>query len=156
VVVRRRATRRTRRPRRRFDAAAVFHGVWQQLGHAPLVAEHRFAPPRRWRFDAAHLDTRTAVEIEGGTYSAGRHVRAAGYAADCEKYNAAAELDWCVLRYTTQQLKADAAGVVDQVARVIAARKAAHGKAVDASQVSSDDALPLRCHREVARVGIRP
>ena len=62
--------------------------------------EHRFHPKRRWRFDFAWPDVMLAVEVEGGTWSKGRHTRGRGFAADCEKYNEAALLGWRVLRFT--------------------------------------------------------
>ena len=62
--------------------------------------EHRFHPKRRWRFDFAWPERRLAVEVEGGTWSQGRHTRGRGFAADCEKYNEAAMLGWKVLRFT--------------------------------------------------------
>jgi len=46
-----------------------------------------------------------AVEVEGGVWSRGRHVRGAGYLADLEKYNAAVVMGWRVLRYTPQTLE---------------------------------------------------
>jgi len=73
---------------------------------APAPArEYRFASPRRWKFDFAWPDARLAVEIEGGTWSGGRHTRGAGYANDCTKYNAAVLEGWRVLRYTTLHFK---------------------------------------------------
>ncbi len=68
------------------------------------VREHRFAPPRRWRFDFAWPDALVAAEVEGGTRSGGRHVRGSGYEADCEKYNTAAIDGWCVLRFSSQMV----------------------------------------------------
>ena len=75
----------------------------QQIAAAGLPRperEHRFAPPRRWRFDFAWPVRRIAAEVEGGTWSRGRHVRGRGFEADCEKYNAAALAGWRVLRFT--------------------------------------------------------
>ena len=40
--------------------------------------EYRFAPPRRWRFDAAYPEHMVAVELEGGIFSRGRHTRGTG------------------------------------------------------------------------------
>ena len=60
--------------------------LWKQAGGPELVREHRFAAPRRWRFDFAHLGTKTAIEIEGGTWSGGRHTRGSGFVKDAEKY----------------------------------------------------------------------
>ena len=68
------------------------------------VREYRFDPQRRWRFDFAWPDRMLAVEIEGGTWSAGRHTRGSGYEADLEKYNAAALSGWTVLRFSGGQV----------------------------------------------------
>lgn len=69
----------------------------------PCVAEHRFHPVRRWRFDYALPEAKVAIEIDGGLWTYGRHNRAAGYIADMEKLNAAALLGWRVLRFTPAQ-----------------------------------------------------
>ena len=42
-----------------------------------------------------------AAEVEGGVYSDGRHTRGKGFTEDCVKYNEAALLGWCVLRFPT-------------------------------------------------------
>lgn len=66
------------------------------------VREHRFCPPRRWRFDFAWTDLKLAIELEGGTFSKGkksRHTTGSGFNADCEKYNTAALMGWTVLRF---------------------------------------------------------
>ena len=67
--------------------------------------EHRFAPPRRWKFDFANPALKVALEVEGGTWSRSRHTSGKGYAADCEKYSTAAVMGWRVLRFTTDQVK---------------------------------------------------
>lgn len=67
------------------------------------VAEHRFKPPRRWRFDYANERLMLAIEVEGGIFSRGRHVRGVGYIKDMEKYNAAILLGWRLLRYAPHQ-----------------------------------------------------
>ena len=67
------------------------------------TAEHKFDAKRRWRFDFAHFERGIAIEIEGGVYSRGRHVRPKGFLGDMEKYNRAAVLGWRVLRMTPQQ-----------------------------------------------------
>jgi len=64
------------------------------------VREYRFAPPRRFRFDAAWPDLRVAVEIDGGVWSGGRHTRGSGFLRDCEKLNLAALAGWVVLRFS--------------------------------------------------------
>jgi hypothetical protein len=62
--------------------------------------EVRFSPPRRWRFDLAYTADMLAIEVEGGKWTRGRHVRPSGFEEDCIKYNAAALLGWRVLRVT--------------------------------------------------------
>ena len=62
-----------------------------------FISEHRFHPPRRWRFDWAHINNMVGIEYEG--FGKG-HFGAVGYSNDCEKYNQAAVDGWKVLRFT--------------------------------------------------------
>lgn len=80
--------------------------------------EYRFAPPRRWRADFAHVASRVLVEIEGGVWTRGRHVRGDGFRRDCEKYNAAAADGWRVFRLTTEM-----ASDPDEVGQILAATR---------------------------------
>ena len=84
--------------------------------------EYRFHPERKWRFDFAFPAAKVAVECEGGVFVQGRHNRGASMLADMEKYNAAAELGWAVLRYGKQHIWGGAA--LAQVERVLKARAA--------------------------------
>lgn len=68
------------------------------------VAEYKFCPDRKWRFDFAFPKLRLAVEIEGGLFTGGRHSRPLGYIADMEKYNMASELGWTLLRYRPRKI----------------------------------------------------
>lgn len=68
------------------------------------VAEHRFHPTRRWRFDYCWPTHRVALEVDGGIYTGGRHTRGAGTEGDHEKFNEAAVLGWRVLRVTPRKL----------------------------------------------------
>jgi very-short-patch-repair endonuclease len=83
---------------------SAFAAVIRAVGLPDPIEEHRFAPPRRWRFDFAWPDRLLALEIEGGTWSGGRHVRGKGYEADCIKYSEAALLGWRVLRVTSEMV----------------------------------------------------
>lgn len=69
--------------------------------------EYKFLDDRRFRFDFAwpNYDQMLAVEVEGGTWSNGRHTRGAGFAKDCEKYNEAALNGWHVIRVTRDHVK---------------------------------------------------
>jgi very-short-patch-repair endonuclease len=88
----------------------TFETIWRQLGGAELETEYRFHEKRRWRFDFAAPGAMVAIELEGGTFSGGRHTRGKGFAADCEKYNAAARLGWRVFRFTADMLRDDPFG----------------------------------------------
>lgn len=72
--------------------------------HAECVKEHRFYKPRRWRFDYALPAYKIAVEVEGGVWTGGRHIRPKGFLGDIEKYNTAALLGWRVFRTTPDKL----------------------------------------------------
>ncbi len=78
--------------------------------------EFLFHPRRKWRFDLAWPDLLIAVEIEGGIWTGGRHVRGEGYEADCEKYNEAQLAGWMVLRFTPGMIKKGKAGGVIETA----------------------------------------
>ena len=67
--------------------------------------EYRFYDCRRWRFDFAWPDVKVAAEVEGGTWTRGRHTRGRGFEKDCEKYNTATLLGWRVFRFTSTMVR---------------------------------------------------
>lgn len=89
-----------------------------------IEREYRFYPKRKFRFDAAIIDYKIAIEFEGNIYpvecknckgkgcrscnfsskSIGRHNRGKGYSKDLEKYNLATLNGWRILRYCTEDL----------------------------------------------------
>jgi very-short-patch-repair endonuclease len=79
------------------SAEEAFVAAWlaSPLVGAEMVREHQFHPTRRWRFDFCWPSQRVALEVEGW----GRHQTFVGYQADCEKYNAALQMGWRVLRF---------------------------------------------------------
>ena len=91
------------------DLERTFDTLWRQLDGPPLFAEYHFAPGRNFRFDRCHPYARIAIEIDGGTWSGGRHTRGAGYRDDCIKLNSAASLGWLVFRLTSDMLRDDPA-----------------------------------------------
>jgi hypothetical protein len=62
------------------------------------VTEHVFHPNRKWRLDYAWPEHRVGLEIEGGIFTRGAHVRPRGIADDIAKANAASECGWTVYR----------------------------------------------------------
>jgi len=69
------------------------------------VREFRFHETRKWRFDFAWPEHLISLEIDGATWTGGRHTRGSGYEADAEKLNEAAVLGWRVFRATRNMVK---------------------------------------------------
>jgi len=69
------------------------------------VREYKFHPTRKWRIDLAWPEEKLAVEIEGGVWSKGRHIRPKGFLGDLKKYNTLTILGWALLRITPQQVR---------------------------------------------------
>lgn len=71
-----------------------------------------------WRFDFAWPAWRLACEVEGGSFSGGRHTRGAGFREDCHKYHHAMRLGWTVYRCEASLVKSgDAAALLEQLLR---------------------------------------
>lgn len=86
------------------DGERVLETQLRQTGATGWVRELQFDEARRWRFDFAWPDVSLAVEVEGGTWSAGRHSRGSGFEADCTKYAEAVIRGWSVIRVTTDMV----------------------------------------------------
>lgn len=84
--------------------AQQFEFLWSLWNGPALEREYRFHVQRRWRLDYYHAATNTAIELEGGIYGNGRHIRSAGFLGDIEKYNAATMHGIAVLRMGTGQV----------------------------------------------------
>lgn len=82
----------------------MMHLAYANLDFMP-VKEFKFHPDRNWRFDFAWPEKKLAVELEGGIWNKGRHMRPEGFIEDCNKYNAASLLGWKVLRFTERHIK---------------------------------------------------
>lgn len=76
----------------------IVSALCRSHGWPEPLAEHRFHPDRKWRFDLAWIDRRLAVEVNGGVFVGGRHSRGAGQIKDYEKLNAAASAGWVVFQ----------------------------------------------------------
>lgn len=110
------------KPRKLSELEQAFLSWWGLLaprGAPQPEANYRFHPVRRWMADFAWPDSRVLVEMEGGTFARGRHVRPMGFRRDAEKYNAATLMGFKVLRYTSDMLIDDPAGVVNEIASAV-------------------------------------
>jgi hypothetical protein len=86
------------------DPGNIFFHACQAIGLYPH-AEYRFHPDRKWRFDWAFPLNKIAIEVQGGIFSQGRHVRGAAMLKEFEKLNTAAEMGWRILFVTPQQFE---------------------------------------------------
>lgn len=98
------ATTATPDPRRQSDGERALETQLRMVGVPAASPEYRFDPSRLWRFDFAWPDLMVAAEVEGGTWTGGRHNRGTGFELDCDKYNEAAIRGWLVLRVTTEMV----------------------------------------------------
>ncbi len=96
-------------PEYRFAAESVGkgRGLRKRLAAARL---------RDWRADLAWVDQKLLVELEGGTFTGGRHVRPKGFADDCQKYNDAQRLGFKVFRYTSDMIQSDFWSIMQDIA----------------------------------------
>lgn len=81
-----------------------FQWACVRLGLPGPIAEYRFAPPRRWRFDWAWPGERVALEVQGGVWVRGHHSRGQSQIDDMEKYSEAAILGWHVIYCVPSEL----------------------------------------------------
>jgi very-short-patch-repair endonuclease len=80
--------------------------IAEKLGKGKGLRERLLkANLKDWRFDFAWPDQKIAVEIEGGIYVKGGHVRGKIYTDNCRKYNEAGLRGWMVLRFTTDLIE---------------------------------------------------
>jgi very-short-patch-repair endonuclease len=98
-----------RKPRRvgrmGSDLELTLHWQLIQEKITGYTMEYRFHPTRKWRFDFCWPQEKIAVEVEGGTWSGGRHTTGSGFRKDCEKYNHAAKMGFYVFRFTGDMVK---------------------------------------------------
>lgn len=88
----------------------------QSIGEATLAThltalkiqfeqEFLFHDTRKWRADFHIIGHKLLIEVEGGIWTQGRHTRGKGYSEDMIKHNAIQKLGYCLLRFSTEQVK---------------------------------------------------
>jgi len=74
-------------------------------GLEPPVRQAQLIPSRRFRCDFAWEPERLIVEVEGGEWIRGAHVRPARFSRDCVKYAELAIRGWRLIRVTGSQVR---------------------------------------------------
>ncbi len=88
------------------DLADSFIAFIRNRGLAEgFVRDHAPIEGRRFRIDLAHLPSKLAVEIHGGTWAQGRHSRHAGMASDLEKERLLTLAGWRCIAFTGEEVK---------------------------------------------------
>ena len=82
----------------------LFLKTLETLGIEKPATEYHFHKTRRWRFDFCFVKSKLALEVEGGVWTNGRHVRGSGFIKDMEKYNEATILGYHLLRVTPDEM----------------------------------------------------
>jgi very-short-patch-repair endonuclease len=85
----------------RESFARQFETVWQRCNGPALRKEFKFCEVRDWRNDYLHEPTRIIIELDGGVFNGGRHVRPQGFIEDCVKLNMATMHGYGVIRIPT-------------------------------------------------------
>lgn len=92
-------------PKLMHDTICVGCGYWSEGEWVYAdVGMHEYRRGRNWRCDFAWPDRKLIVEVEGGVYTQGRHVRPSGFTKDLEKYNALTEAGWKLLRFSRREV----------------------------------------------------
>lgn|GEM_PF-5268097 len=104
------------------SAEQLFLALWIRFApdDAPqFKREYRGIPGRKYRFDFALPTYKIAVEIDGGIWSGGRHVRGKGFEEDLEKMNLAVLYNWKVLRFTPGMLERGGHSCIAQIMTLV-------------------------------------
>lgn len=80
--------------------------------------EVRLIEGRNWRYDFVWMAKKLIVEVEGGIWTGGRHVRPKGFTEDLRKYQAAQNLGFVVCRVTTEMVnRGEALSMIEELLR---------------------------------------
>lgn len=104
------------------DREQEFALKWAQLyPEIDLHTEYQYHPDRKFRLDFVHLESKTGIEIQGGTHMGkSGHNTGAGLKRDAEKAQYAASIGWVVLPVTSDTIKDDE--VIHRIAETIKLR----------------------------------
>ncbi len=105
---------------KRTNLKAILQSYCERKGYPVPLAELNFHAGRKWAFDLCWpitlMDPPTALEIEGGVWTNGRHTRGKGFLGDMEKYNEAVFDCWRLFRTTPEQIESGQAfALIDRI-----------------------------------------
>ena len=83
----------------------IFPSLCKQITGYQCVKEYGFHPLRKWRADYFLPEIKLCIEVEGGIFTRGRHVRPNGFKGDMEKYNTMSIMGLGFIRVIPSKLK---------------------------------------------------
>jgi hypothetical protein len=96
------------------SAAELLLAAQLEQAGIPFEAEYRFAPPRKWKADFAlwdfpanrrhNIEADILIEVDGATWTMGRHNHPTSIAKEYERTAAAAINGYRMIRCTTEQV----------------------------------------------------
>ncbi len=93
------------------DMERKFQAMWEQLGGPQLEFQYRPINGRKFAIDFSHLQTKVAIELEGGIWMTTENGHGKGHAhpkrfkSDCVKYNLLTLNGWKLFRLATGMIK---------------------------------------------------
>jgi very-short-patch-repair endonuclease len=90
----------------KLKPSGKFELLWMVLRGPKLTPEFKFDDKRKFRFDfyCESNGLKVAIELEGGVFIRGRHLRPGGFLRDMEKYNLAASKGILVFRIPSHDI----------------------------------------------------
>lgn len=82
----------------------LFHQM-EMLGLELPVRQYKFHPVRHWRIDFAWPALRILLEVQGGTFVGGAHVRGERHELDIEKLNSATLAGYSCYQVNTRMVR---------------------------------------------------
>lgn len=91
--------------------------LWSE--HPDFEEQYRYASPRKFRADFAHVPSRLLIELEGGVFTHGAHGSVSGVLSDMERSRIASAHGWRVFRVGRKELTENPDEVVDLLRRAV-------------------------------------
>lgn len=91
--------------------------LWPE--HPDFEEQYRYASPRLFRADFAHVSSRLLIELEGGVFTRGAHGSVSGILSDMERSRIASAGWWRVFRVGRKELEENPGAVVDLLRRAV-------------------------------------
>ncbi|MBU2177643.1 MAG: hypothetical protein KJ556_21330 [Gammaproteobacteria bacterium] len=106
-----------------LERAVEFH--LKSLGPLPEWEKHyrKAIPGRRYEIDFCWPEFKVGIEVQGGIWLAKTGKKSghigAGAVRDFEKLNLLAEHGWIILQWSTDMIRRDPMGLIDQLKRIL-------------------------------------